>query len=138
MDSQEKDDATYSFSTSENGELFEIFLTGVLTMDSIIELMVELYNISVLKNVKKLLIDARGVKANFGYVETYLIAVKNPPYFDDIPTAIVHVPEASHLGSFHENILNKNGLPVKWFTEISDARKWLKKHKRKKPISPLH
>jgi hypothetical protein len=138
MDSQKKNDAAYNFSISENGELFEVVITGVLTMESVESLMVEIYDIFVLKNVKKLLIDARGVKANFGYAETYLIAVKNPSYFDDIPTAIVHVPEDSHLGSFHENILTKNGLPVKWFTEISEARKWLKKHEIKKQISPLH
>lgn len=129
MDSHKNDDAAYSFATSENGEFFEVVLSGILTMDSIVGLMVELYNISLLKNVKKLLIDARGVKAAFGYAETYLIAVSNPSHFDDIPTAIVHVPEDAHLGMFHESILNKNGLPVKWFLDMDDAREWLKQKK---------
>lgn len=138
MESHKNDDAAYWYSTSENGEIFEVVITGELTMESIAGLMVELYDLSVLKNVTKVLVDARGVRANFGYAETYLIAVNNPSYFDEIPTAIVHVPEDSNMGSFHENIMNKIGLPVKWFLDIDEARKWLRKYKIKRPVNPPH
>jgi hypothetical protein len=138
MDSQKKDDAAYSFSTSVKEGIFEIIINGELTSDSIPLLMKELNDAVISSKAEKVLVDVRKVQSHFGYAETYLLAVKNPSCFDKIPTAIFHDPVDSRLGSFHEDLMIKNGLLLRWFTDIDMARNWLKKLKRKKPISQLH
>jgi len=138
MDSQKKDDAAYRVSASVNEGIFEIVINGELPSDSIQTLMNELNDSVISSKAQKVLVDVRNVKSHFGHAETYLLAIKNPSCFDTIPTAILHALDDSRLGSFHECLLRSNGLPVKWFTDIDKARKWLKRYKRKKPISLLH
>ena len=131
MDSQKNDDAARCFSASMNGEIFEIFISGEYTMESLVTMKEKINDMAVAEKVKKMLVDVRDTKADIGYSETYLLAMMTPTYFDKIPTAIVHSPEHSHLARFYEDLINKNGIPMKFFTDIDDARKWLKNIRQK-------
>jgi hypothetical protein len=131
MDSKKSEDAVYDYCTSIREGVFEIVVTGELTKGNIVGLMKELRDLVISKNPQKVLVDVRNMKSKFEYAEMYFIAVNIPSCFDKIPTAIVHHPKDSLAGSFHEDMMRKNGLTVKWLTGIDDARKWLKKFRQK-------
>lgn len=131
MDSEKSKDAVYDFCTTVSEGVFEIVVTGEITKGNIVGLMKELRDIVISKKPKKVLVDVRNMKSKFECAEIYFIAVNIPSCFDKIPTAIVHHPKDSLAGSFHEDLMRKNGLTVKWHTRVDDARKWLRKFKDK-------
>lgn len=137
MDSH-KNDATYCLSLSADGDICEIGIAGKLTMQDIVELKEKINEMAVLHKIEKMLIDVRDARAEIGYPETYLLAMMTPPYFEKIFSAVVYAPEYAHLALFHEELMTQNGIPTKFFTDIDEARNWLKKCKGKTPPVMLH
>ena len=126
MGSQMKKKSTYHISISVNEEIVEIVITGNVTKDSIGKLKNKVEAIAKSHSAKKLLCDVRALETRFGYAETYFRITESPTFFHNINIAFVDIPENSDLRAFHEYTSNNAGLSLKWFTDIDDARAWLK------------
>jgi len=126
MGSQMEKKSTYHISTSVNEEIVEVVITGKVTKDSVGKLKNKVEAIAKSHNAKKLLCDVRALETRFGYVETYFRITESPSFFHNINTAFVDIPANSDLRAFHEFTSKNAGLSLKWFTDIDDARAWLK------------
>ncbi|MCE5212059.1 MAG: hypothetical protein LLG40_10935 [Deltaproteobacteria bacterium] len=120
-------DTEYKISTSEKEGILEIVIKGEITKDSIGKLQSEVIEIIKSKNLQNVLADVRKLKGRFGYTEAYF-RVRNYP--SDIPrvnTACVDLVKHADYQNFHENTTVNAGYSFKWFTNVDDARAWLKK-----------
>jgi hypothetical protein len=116
---------SYSISTSENNGIVEIVFTGEIKKGSIKEVVDELHTIIKPMNAKKLLQDFSSLKMPREYVEVYERVRKYPPHLC-VKTAVVDLPQYADFESFHETTARNAGIDMKWFSDIDEARKWLK------------
>ena len=117
----------YTISTSEEDGILEIVLTGEVTQDSVGKLENEVIDIGKSVNVKNFLIDIREIKGRFRYTGAYYRVRNYPVDRPKINTAIVDLAENADYENFHENTAVNIGLSFKWFTDVDEARDWLKK-----------
>lgn len=116
----------YDISSSVNGRIFEMVLTGNVTEDLVETLQNEVLAAAKASGTMLLLIDVRSLKGRFGFEEAFH-RVRNYPL--DRPrkrhTAVVDITENAEFQSFHETTGLNAGLSMKWFTDIEAARAWL-------------
>lgn len=116
---------SYGISTSENDGIIEIVFTGEIKNDSFKEAVDEIHTVIKPMNAKKLLQDFRYFKMPRKYMEAYERVRKYPPALR-VKTAVVDLPDHADFQQFHETTARNVGIDMKWFSDIDEARKWLK------------
>ena len=116
----------YQLSTSVNDGIIEIIITGEITNSTVDDLRNEVRTIAWSLNAKALLVDVRAVKERLGVTEAYYGVRSYPTDRSRISTAVVDLPEHETYQLFLETTAYNSGLRIKWFTNIDDARTWLK------------
>jgi hypothetical protein len=117
---------TYKISIFENEAIHEIVITGEVTKDSFEKLNKEVNTIAKSINSNNLLLDVRKVKGHYGYSEEYFCVTNLPSFFYNINTAVVYITENADTQSFHNYVARIAGIPIKWFSDVDNARTWLK------------
>ena len=119
--------AEYQISSSVNDTILEIILTGEI-LESQINTMLKKFNAMVLASgVNYILMDVCAIKRRYGYAGAYERVRSHPPeFYRKIKVAIVDLPENSDYRNFHETTARNAGINLKWFTDIDNARTWLK------------
>ena len=115
----------YKISSSLKNSIVEFTITGEVAADDHGTFVKTIYEMIDLNKPKKLLVDMRKLKANFGYTDAYFRVQEYPSHRREIIHAIVDVPERTDYRSFHETVARNSGLCLKWFTDIAPAREWL-------------
>lgn len=121
-----KQKAGYQISATVSEGILELVITGEVTEDMVQKLTDEVFAIIREKNTATLLVDVRSLKGRFGLGETYFRVRNYPPDRPRTITAVVDIQEHAAYESFHEIAATNAGLNMKWFTDINDARAWLK------------
>ena len=116
----------YKISASEKDGILEIVLTGEVTKDTIRKLQNEIVDMEILRKIRNVLIDVRELKGRYRYTEGFFRVRDNPSDRPKIKTAIVDSPGNADFENFHEMIASNIGLSLKWFTDVDEARNWLK------------
>jgi len=116
----------YQISSFVNEDILEITLTGEITEDAVSKLEFEVIAIIKSNNLKNLLVDFRAIKGRFGYIEAYERVRNYPPDRYRVKNAIVDIPEHADYESFQETTARNAGLAWKCFTDVEEARVWLK------------
>jgi hypothetical protein len=124
----------YQIFTGVHEGILEITLTGEITAYDVQTLQSEVIDVVISNNLKNILIDVCGLKGRFGYSEAYHRVRNYPSNIHQVNTAVVDIPEHADYESFHEITATNVGLSLKCFTDIDDAKVWLKS-KEKKIIS---
>ena len=117
-----KKKAEYQISSSVNGEIHKIIITGELTAGNIEKLENEVTAIIKTNGVKKALWDIHALKGRMEKTNFYHHSRNSTSGIYDIQFAIVDIPEKTH----HETVAKNAGLSWKWFTDINAARTWCK------------
>lgn len=120
------DNVQYQISSSVNDGIIEIIITGEVTDSTVDDLRNEVRTIAWTLNAKALLVDVRAVKGRFGVFDAYYGVSSFPSDRPRISTAVVDLPEHEAYQLFLETTAYNQGLRIKWFTNIDDARTWLK------------
>lgn len=118
--------AEYQLSSSMNDGFLEIIITGKLTETNKKKIIDELCNVTKEKNVKKVLIDLCKLNGRLGILESYDIIRNYPPHMYNILFATVDIPENADYQSYCEVTALNAGQKGKCFTDIDEARVWLK------------
>jgi hypothetical protein len=121
-----RDKPEYQISASENEGILEIILTGEATQNNAKKIQDEVISMIISSKASGLLVDVRGIKGRLGYTEAYFRVRKYPSDVPKLPVAIVDLAENADYESFHETTAINAGLSYKWFTDIDEARAWLK------------
>jgi hypothetical protein len=117
----------YRILTSVKEGILEIVLKGEIAKPDTREIMMqEIIDVEKSTNVKKQLLDMRKIKGRLGTVELYNFVRDYPPDRPRMKIALVDTPEYAQTASFHETTAFNAGLQCKWFTDINEARVWLK------------
>ena len=120
--------AEYQIYPSVNESILEVSLTGKLVASVFEELQNKIFDIIKVTVAKKLLIDVRAInEQRMNITQTYF-AVRHPLHdMQNVKkTAVVDRPENSDIGTFAETAALNVGRAFKWFTDIDEARNWLK------------
>ena len=120
------DKPEYQISVFENEGILEIVLTGEATQNNVEKIQEEVIYMIISANASGLLVDVRGIKGLLGYTEAYFRVRNYPSDVPKLPVAIVDLAENADYESFHETTAMNAGLTYKWFTDIDEARAWLK------------
>jgi len=128
--------AGYKISSSVNEGIFEFILTGKI-VENEIDMMLKEFNAMVLASgINYVLMDVRAIKGRYGYTGAYQRVRSHPQeFYSIIKTAIVDLPENSVYRNYHETTARNAGMNLKWFTDIDEARAWLKISKKEKTES---
>lgn len=113
-------------SSSVNEEILEIILTDTKAGPTFEKMKKEIEYVILTSIVKNVLIDYRTMKGRPGLAETYEIVRS---YHSDIyktKLAIVDLIENEEYQKFHETTSRNAGLSLKCFTDIDEARAWLR------------
>lgn len=121
---------TYQILTSENDGILEVTITGKVKGSDVKKLQQEMQRF---RNSfgDKLLVDLHAVNDGQGYGDS-LYYVRRP----ERPTgkvAIVDLPVHEKYKQFFETAVMNTGMKVKWFTDIDEARTWLKSQNKNGP-----
>jgi hypothetical protein len=116
----------FQYSMSMKEGITEIAITGEVTYLDVENITNEMRNDAWKLNTRYALIDLRGLKGRFGIAATYFRVRSYPRDRPRIHTAIVDLAENKDYQSFHENTAFNAGLSLRWFTDIDEARAWLK------------
>jgi hypothetical protein len=116
----------YQISVSENEGSLELVLTGEATQNNVERIQDEVISMIISSKASGLLVDVRGIKGRLGYTEAYFRVRNYPSDVPRIAVAIVDLTENADYESFHETTAINAGLTYKWFTDIDEARAWLK------------
>jgi hypothetical protein len=118
---------TYNITASVNGDILEIVATGDIAEPDTRKIMMrEIIDVEKSTNVKKQLLDVRQLNGRLGTVEIYNYVRDYPPDRPRMKVALVDTSEYAQIASFHETTAVNAGLSCKWFTDINEARMWLK------------
>jgi len=116
---EEKD--AYQIRTSMNDGIIEIVVTGKVTIHNVCEFQKETNSIRATKG-EMILLDVRALTDksldSFYPVRRPEIAIGK--------TAVVDYPEYEYLKSSWESIAKTTPMKIKWFSNIKDAKEWLK------------
>jgi hypothetical protein len=118
---------TYNITASVNVDILEVVATGDITKPDTHKIMMqEIIDVEKSTNVKKQLLDIRKLNGRLGTVEIYDFVRDYPPDRPRMKVALVDTSEYAQTASFYENTAVNAGLSCKWFTDINEARMWLK------------
>ena len=127
MEKKEK----YQIASSVNEGILEIILTGEEAEHTCEKIKKDIDNIIITNNVKNILIDCRALKGRIGITKTYERVRSYPPEIYKHNFALVDLPENAEYQKFHETTAQNAGQRLKFFTDIDDARAWLKSKPKK-------
>ena len=116
----------YQISSSVNDGILEIVLSGEVTRSNVEILKNEMTAIITASGIKKVLVDVRAIKGNFGYADAYNRVRNYPRDLLVIQVAFLDNPDKNEFKSFYETTAYNVGLHLKWFTDIDAAKNWLK------------
>ena len=117
----------FSFSTSENEEIFEVAITGTVTRETLDQLHKEMIKLLERQDFKALLVDVRELKGDQDtFAAAYFRTRSIPPEYVRAPAAMVDSNDDVEYISFYETTAANVGYSWKWFTDIEAARAWLK------------
>jgi hypothetical protein len=125
---------TYQVLTSENDGILEVIITGKVTGSDVKKLQQEMQKFRDTFG-DKLLVNLQAVNDGLGYGET-LYYVRRPAR----PTgkvAIVDLPAHEKYKQFFETAVPNTEMKVKWFTDIDQARAWLRHQEKDVPAFKL-
>ncbi len=118
--------AEYQISTSVKDGILEIILTGEESQSTFEKMKIEIDNIIIKSIVKNILIDCRALRGRLGITKTYERVRSHPSEVYKVNIALVDLPEHADYQNFHETTALNAGMRFKWFTDVDDARTWLK------------
>lgn len=118
--------AEYQISTSVKDGILEIILTGEESQSTFAKMKNEIDSIIMNSPVKNILIDCRALKGRLGITKTYERVRSHPPEVYKVKIALVDLPDHADYQNFHETTALNAGMRFKWFTDVDDARTWLK------------
>ena len=117
---------TWTFTTTEREGFLEIAITGEVTVEAARDLEAEVFAVVEAKGAKALLVDVRGLKGRFGVVDAYHRVRAYRGKAPGIRTAVVDRQEHEALGRFYEDTSYNIGRIRRHFTNLEDARAWLR------------
>ena len=118
--------AEYQISSSVNEEFIEVVITGVVTDDFFEKVQAEINTVLASINATKLLVDVSALQVPRVFSEAYSRIIVTYPPLLHIKIALVDVPENAEYQKYHETMARNVGLSFKWFTDIDEARVWLR------------
>jgi hypothetical protein len=118
--------AEYQISSSVHDGILEIIFTGELIISSHDKIVTDVGAIIRENSVDKVLIDISDLEGRLGIVDSYSRVRNFPPHVYKISFAVVNVNGLSETEMFQENTGINAGIKVKFFTDIDEARDWLK------------
>lgn len=117
----------YSISSFVKDGILEIVVTGEHSTPSARKAMMnEIIDMEKSANVAKQLVDIRKLKGRLTAFEVYDLVRDYPEDRPKMIVALVDTPENAEKASFHETTASNAGLVFRWFTDIDEARNWLK------------
>jgi len=116
----------YRLSTSVQEGITEITISGEVAENAVEKLQNDVLAILKSSRARNVVIDVREIKGRFGPIEAYFRVRSYPVERPIVNTAIVDLPENADFQTFHETTGRNAGLSMKWFTNLNDARTWLK------------
>ncbi len=126
-----KERSCYNITASVNSDILEIVAIGDITEPDTRKIMMqEIIDVEKSTNVKMQLLDMRKLKGRLEIIEIYNFVRDYPPDRPRMKVALVDIPEYAQTASFHETTAVNAGLLCKWFSEIDEARGWLKDNGR--------
>ena len=118
--------ANYKLSFSVNDGIVEIVLTGELNKHAIDMVHAEVIKILKENNAKAALADVRYAKGPQDITSAFFRVRNFPLEYRFWPLAIVDRPVNEEFKSFYMTTAANVGQSLKWFTDIDEARAWLK------------
>jgi hypothetical protein len=122
----------YSISSFVKDGILKVVVTGEHSTSAARKAMMnEIIDIEKSANVKKQLVDLRNLKGRLSALEVYSLVRDYPEDRPRMIVALVDTPENAESASFHETTASNAGVVFKWFTDINEARNWLKNKPKK-------
>jgi len=112
---------TYNISTSENEGILEIALSGEITRYGLLDLQKEINSLRKIRG-NKIILDIRLL--NGRSIDDFYHLRR--PENDIGKTAILDLSENEYVKSCCEDLAKNTFLKMKWFSNIDDAKAWLK------------
>jgi len=113
----------YQISSSVNDGILEIVVTGEITASTYENVTNEVNAIITSNDAKKAIADFRAVEKRIEPSEMYRYFRSYSSILFDIKFAIVDLPENVH---YKTSAINAGLSSLMWFTDVNDARKWIK------------
>ena len=124
--------STYNIKSFVHDDIIEIIVTGDIAKPNTREIMMQkIIDVEKNTNVKKQLLDFRKLSGRLGILEIYTFVRDYHPYRHLIRVALIDTLEHAATASFHETTARNAGLSFRWFTDINEARMWLKSKSKK-------
>ena len=124
---QMQQQSVYDITALVYDDILEIIVTGDITdSDTRKRLMQEIIYVEKSTNTKKQLLDVQKLKGRLETLEIYNFVRDYPPDRPRMKIALLDTKEHAEAASFHETTALNAGLIFKWFTDINDAKTWLK------------
>lgn len=117
----------YEITTFIIDDILEVVVTGDISMPEMHDIMIkEVIAMEKTMNVRKQLIDLRTLEGRLGITKIYDLVRDYPTGRPRMKTAIIDTVQNDDTSSFHETTAYNAGLRLKFFTDINEARTWLK------------
>ena len=129
-----KDKSAYGISSFMNEETLEAVISGEVTEATYEEVLHKVNDMIKSSRVECILWDLRSLKGRYGLGGLYHRARSYSMKHFHIHNAIVDLQENADFESRYENEAIHAGLSFKWFTDINEARAWLKSNLKKNNI----
>ncbi len=121
-----KEDSDYQLSSTLHEGLLEIVISGNLTGAAVAALHNQVIALIQTNHARAVLCDVRDAKGPTEFGEAYYRVRRYPRDLFKLPLAIVEPPTHVAYQSFHETTAANAGLSLKWFSDIDEARAWIK------------
>ena len=125
-------EAEYQILSSVKKRILEIVLTGEATKHNAEKMLNEVIAIINVKGIENVLMDVRAIEKRFRYAQVYF---RIRHLLHDRPKeniAIVDLAKNAKGLFFLKMVAKKAGMSFKRFTDIDEARDWLKSKLKKK------
>lgn len=117
-----ENEIAYQLSSSVNGGILEIVITGSSIGDTFEKMMHEVDAILRKNDSKEVILDIRSFEEHIDSIEFYHYARKHNLFISGVKTAVVDLQEKTSFAVALKNA----GVPVERFTDIDSARRWIK------------
>ena len=122
------DKDAYQIGFSWNEDIMEITITGHTSIHNAPEIAQDVINMMSEHRPDKVLIDSTKIVGRTSLVDTYFSARQYPIHrHRPAKLAVIDIPENRDYFEFHETTAANAGVPIKYFTDIDEAVKWLQR-----------
>lgn len=118
--------AEYQISSSINQDILEIILTGEETASNSDQMKSDIDDVILKQSIKHVIVDVRALKGRLGVMDTYQRVRSYHPDIHKFNLTLVDLPENEAYQRYHETTAINAGLRFKFFTDIDQARAWLR------------